>query len=77
VKHIQTTFSDHEALVLSIQELRDNRGRRRKARQFRYKQMWQRHDGYVDFVNQAWDLGIGEGSLLTIVESLSDLQSSL
>jgi hypothetical protein len=39
--------------------------------------MWQRHEGYVDFVNQSWDLGIGEGDLLSVAASLSKLQASL
>jgi hypothetical protein len=77
VKHVPTTFSYHVALLVDIKEANLCQRRRSRAKQFRYEQMWQRHDSYVDFVNQAWDPGAEEGSLLSVADSLSKLQSSL
>lgn len=77
VKHVPTTFSYHVALLVDIKEANLCQIRRRHAKPFRYEQMWQRHDSYVDFVNQAWDPGAEEGSLLSVADSLSKLQSSL
>ncbi|XP_062193553.1 uncharacterized protein LOC133896948 [Phragmites australis] len=50
---------------------------RRPLKPFRYEFMWQRHEGYEDFVNQAWDPGMGYCDLQSISASLTSLQCSL
>lgn len=78
VKHVPLTYSDHAALVFEVkQRVRGGGRRRRSKRPFKYEHMWQRHDSYVDFVNQAWDPGIGACDLSAISSSLTALQSSL
>lgn len=78
LKNFPTVFSDHSTLVIEIKDCMNiRRKERRKAKPFRYEHMWQRHEGYVDFINQAWDPGPRQGDLLSISESLSNLQSSL
>lgn len=75
VKHITTTSSDHCALLIEVKRTeRVKQWRWGKHHPFRYEDMWQRHDGYVDFVNQAWDPGDGEGDLQSIAYALKGLQ---
>ncbi|XP_072147988.1 uncharacterized protein [Setaria viridis] len=78
VKHVPTAFSDHAALIIKLRGMvkGTHQTRKRRAKPLRYEHMWQRHEGYVDFVNQAWDPGIGVGDLASVVASLSELQSS-
>lgn len=53
VTNLPTVFSDHAALLIEIKEEVANRGRRgRRSKPFRYEEMWQRHEDYMDFVNQ-------------------------
>jgi hypothetical protein len=51
VRVFPIVFSDHAALVIKVRENRQSC--LRKAKQFRCENMWQRHDAYYDFVNQA------------------------
>jgi hypothetical protein len=77
VTNLPTVFSDHAAILIQIKEGTDVVGRGRRPKQFRYEEMWQRHDDYVDFVNQSWDPGDGAGTLYSLCTSLSRLQTSL
>jgi hypothetical protein len=53
------------------------RRRRRRRRVFKYENMWQRHDAYMDFVQQYWDPGPERASLNSMAETLSSLKVSL
>lgn len=77
VTNLPTVFSDHAAILIQIKEGTDVVGRGRRPKQFRYEEMWQRHDDYVDFVNQSWDPGDGAGTLYSLCTSLSRSQTSL
>lgn len=79
VQHIQLTESDHCALLIQIHASAPSYGRRNggASRPFRYENMWQRHEEYEAFIQQAWDPGIGASDLCSISNSLTSLQSSL
>jgi hypothetical protein len=38
--------------------------------------MWQRHDTYMDFVQQAWDPGLASANLDSVAGALASLQTS-
>jgi hypothetical protein len=77
VRVVPTVFSDHAGVLIEVRDnAKNNCPGPRKAKQFRYENMWQRHDAYFDFVNQAWDPGPGEGDLLSVASSLSNLQTA-
>lgn len=67
IKHVQTTESDHWALLISIQKsawIRDSGG----ARPFRYENAWAHHDRYEQIINEGWKAG--EGTLAGVHASL-------
>jgi hypothetical protein len=74
VWQVQTTISDHCALVVEC--LEHSLGRRRRKRNFRYENMWQRDPSYMALIPDAWspqpDVGL-EG----MYTKLKGVQSSL
>jgi hypothetical protein len=78
VRHLQTAFTDHAGLLIEIKEMVHERCNvRNKKRAFRYEHMWQRHWDYNDFVAINWEPGVGNGDLLGVAASLSNLQEAL
>lgn len=79
VKHLPLTESDHCAILVEVRrsEVSTGRRRKRKKRPFRYENMWQRHDDYGSFIQQAWDPGLGAADLGSVAATLSSMQSSL
>jgi hypothetical protein len=55
VRHVPMTECDHCALVCEVKKHRPVRRRQRQRckRVFRYDNMWQRHEAYMEFVQQA------------------------
>jgi hypothetical protein len=78
VRHVPFAESDHCAVVVKIQKRQraGSRRRRRRRRVFRYENMWQRHDTYMDFVQQAWDPGPASANLNSVAGALASLQTS-
>ena len=79
VFHIPLAKSDHCGILVEVRQkarVRPGRGRR-KAKPFRYENMWQRHGEYVDFVNRVWDPGSDQPDLTVVANALSSLQTSL
>jgi hypothetical protein len=76
VKILPTVFSDHATVLIEVRVQMVTRGWRRKKKTFRYEHMWQRHDGYEEFVNQAWKTA-PTGNLLYVAASLSGVQTAL
>lgn len=56
VKHVQTTESDHCALLISMCRS-DWLGGSGMGRPFRYENMWARHEGYPAVVQNEWQAG--------------------
>lgn len=79
VFHIPLAESDYCGILVEVRQraVGTRRQNRRKPRPFRYENMWQQHGDYVDFVNRAWDPGIGTPDLGTVSDALSALQTSL
>lgn len=78
VRHAPMAGSDHCALVVEVKKHRpiNRRRRQRRKRVFRYENMRQRHDAYMEFVEQVWDPGPPGSNLASVAVSLSSLQSS-
>ncbi|KAG2561483.1 hypothetical protein PVAP13_8KG161604 [Panicum virgatum] len=79
VFHIPLAESDHCGILVEVRQktlVRPGRGRR-KAKPFRYENMWQRHGEYVDFVNRIWDPGLDQPDLTVVANALLSLQTSL
>jgi hypothetical protein len=74
VTHIQTTESDHCALLIRLQRTGWLQGQRRE-RPFRYENMWRRHENYETTVSTAWTTGCS--SLEAIHSNLRGLQHTL
>jgi hypothetical protein len=64
VWHIQTTTSDHCALVVEC--LEHSLNRRMRKRNFRYENMWQRDPSYMALIQDSWTLQFGAGSLANV-----------
>lgn len=77
VHHVQLAESDHCALLVKVKAWEEaaNQGGG-KVKPFRYENMWQRHEGYMDFVRQEWGSSGGIG-LAGISATLNSLQGSL
>jgi hypothetical protein len=67
VAHLQTTESDHCALLITLRRS-GGVGTQRRSKPFRYENMWQRHEVYEETVASAWMGGCS---------SLNDVHSSL
>jgi hypothetical protein len=78
VVHVPFVKSGHCALVIKVRKRQpsNSHSRRRRRRVFRYENMSQQHDDYMEFVQQAWDLGPGPASLESMASSLASLQNS-
>jgi hypothetical protein len=74
VTHVQSTESDHCALLIKLQRNGELQGRR-SQRPFRYENMWRRHEMYNETVNLAWVSGCS--SLLVVQENLNGMQYAL
>jgi hypothetical protein len=74
VLHVQTTESDHCAVLVKLCRPYDL-GNRRCAKPFRYENMWQRHETYEETVATAWEGGCS--SLADVHSSLGEMQNSL
>jgi hypothetical protein len=74
VTHIQTTESDHCAMLLHLVRSGGLR-RNHKTKLFRYENMWQRHPFYNDTVAAGWRGGCT--SLADANENLGHLQATL
>lgn len=74
VTHVQTTESDHCALLI---ECSKGRQWRRKRRQFKYENMWRRDPTYVATVQEAWEPEGGPATLLKVKRALEVVQGSL
>jgi hypothetical protein len=64
--HIQTTTSDHYALVMEC--LEHSLNTRHRKRNFHYENMWQRNPSYMALIRDAWQTGAG---------SMDDMQNRL
>jgi hypothetical protein len=54
ITNLPMVFSNHAALLIEIKEGTDSGSRKgHRSRPFRYEDMWQRYEDYVDFVNQS------------------------
>jgi exonuclease III len=56
VYHIQTTISDHCALLVDIKKEEAKYGHSNQMKPFRYENMWRQHEDYPDVVTKAWNL---------------------
>lgn len=74
VTHVQTTESDHCAILITLKKSGVFQGHRRE-RPFRYENMWLRHPSYEDTVAAAW--GGGCLSLSDVHANLGGLQNAL
>lgn len=74
VTHLQTTESDHCAVLIRLQQSGIFQGRRRE-RPFRYENMWRRHETYESTVVSAWSVGCT--SLRSVQASLGGMQAAL
>lgn len=74
VWHVQNTLSDHCGLVV---ECLDHSSRRRRKKNFRYENMWQRDPSYMSLVCNAWSPGVGPASLNDVQANLQGVQTSL
>lgn len=74
VTHIQTTESDHCALLIECTKVRQRRGRRRN---FRYENMWRRDPTCMDTVEKAWTPTDRPATLLQVRQQLGRVQGSL
>jgi len=74
ITHVQTTESDHCALIVNIVKsgVRQGSGR---GKPFRYENMWQRRHLYHDTVAAAWNGGCS--NLDEVAGNLGSLQSTL
>lgn len=82
VTHIPVVESNHCGLLISVQYFAilatgGYSRSRRKRKPFRYENMWQRHDNYVEFVHRTWDPRAMQPDLSSISETLKTMQSSL
>ena len=68
IQHVQTTESDHCALIISVQKS-DWVGHERRFKPFHFENAWTRHENYDKVVDTAWVPRIG--SLLDVQESFS------
>lgn len=75
VWNIQTTISDHSCLVVEC--LEHTTGRRRRKKNFRYENMWQRDPSYMALIRDSWDHNAGGQSLGEMQAKLKNVQSSL
>jgi hypothetical protein len=57
VTHVQTSESDHCALLIEIANQAPN-GQRRRCHMFRYENMWTRDPTYADLVKSSWRVAI-------------------
>lgn len=74
VWHLQTTESDHCALLIECVEF--CRWRRRR-RHFRYENMWQWDPTYMDIVRNAWQVHEGPATLQDVQQQLGSIKNSL
>ncbi|KAM0833451.1 hypothetical protein ACQ4PT_064250 [Festuca glaucescens] len=74
VKHVQTSESDHCALLVEVAG-RPRQRPNKVLKPFRYENMWHRDPSYVEQVNSAWAM-CGPG-LRGVQTSLRNMQSSL
>jgi hypothetical protein len=77
VWHVQNTLSDHCALVVEC--LEHSLSRRRRKRNFRYENMWQRDPSYMAMIRDAWgptsdmsELGAMQAKLTGVQAKLQD-----
>jgi len=75
VWHVQTTISDHCALVVEC--LEHSLNRRRRKRNFRYENMCQRDPSYMALIRDAWSSNGGATGLGDMHTKLKGVQSSL
>lgn len=71
VQHIQLTESDHCALLVKLISWQEDAegGEARRSKPFRYENMSQRHDKYMEFVQETWDPGVGGHDLQGVASS--------
>jgi hypothetical protein len=74
VTHVQTTESDHCALLISLGRS-DWLGGGNTGRPFRYENMWARHDGYSAVIQNSW--ATGNRNLTDVQMALSQLRQNL
>jgi hypothetical protein len=74
VWHVQTTTSDHCALVVECLEHSLNR---RRKRNFRYENMWQRDPSYMALIRDAWTPHSGAVGLEAMHTRLRGVQHTL
>lgn len=74
VWHVQTTTSDHCALV--VESLEQSLNRRCRKRSFRYENMWQWDPSYMVLIHDAWPQ-TGVGGMRDVQNWLQEVQSSL
>ncbi|XP_066373852.1 uncharacterized protein [Miscanthus floridulus] len=72
--HVQTTISDHCCLVAECME---HSSSRRRKKNFRYENMWQRDPSYMALIRDAWDQNLGAGGLGEMQMTLRGGQSRL
>jgi hypothetical protein len=78
VKVMPTVFSDHAGLLIEVRRTQlAEQTHSRRAKLFKYENMWQRHGDYMEFVNKKWDLGAGQRDLHSVAASLGKLQADL
>lgn len=80
VKHVQLVKSDYCAVLVEVRPPTVERAeerRRRTARPFRCEDMWFRHEGYKEKVQQVWDPGPVVPDLALVCSSLRAMQGSL
>ncbi|KAM0917640.1 hypothetical protein ACQ4PT_009125 [Festuca glaucescens] len=74
VSHIQTTESDHCAILISMRKSNwlDGSG---QGKSFKYENMWRRHEHYEDVVKDSWV--DGAANFEDVMSSLNQLRSML
>lgn len=70
VWHVQNTLSDHCGLVV---ECLDHSSRKKRKKNFRYENMWQRDLSYMSLVQDAWQPGVAPASLNEVQTRLHDI----
>lgn len=74
VWHVQNTLSDHCCLIAECME---HSASRRRRKNFRYENMWQRGPSYMALIRDAWDQNAGAGGLDEMQLSLRGVKSRL
>jgi hypothetical protein len=77
VYHIQTTISDHCALLVDIKKEEAKYGHSNQMKPFRYENMWRQHEDYPDVVTKAWNLSGDAMDLSFLQGKLRNMQIEL